>query len=73
MREAQPAEKVNSASMERTTLELPLYGATVYASLAPAQPPPPAGLASGLTCIIHPVVTPKKLLVKIPGIFGVDE
>jgi hypothetical protein len=25
----------------------------VYASLAPAQPPPPAGLASGLTCILR--------------------
>ena len=43
-------KEVNSASVERTTLELQLYGAVVYASLAPAQPPPPAGLASGYAC-----------------------
>jgi hypothetical protein len=48
-------KEVNSTSVERTTLELQLSGAAVYASLAPAQPPPPAGLASGLTCNVRDV------------------
>ncbi len=45
-------KRVNSASVERTTtLRLRTSGAAVHASLAPAQPPPPAGLASGPACI----------------------
>jgi hypothetical protein len=29
---------------------------------------------SGTVCaVLHPVVTPKFLLIKIPGIFGVDQ
>jgi hypothetical protein len=46
-REAHPAyqlKRVNSTSVERTTLGLPPSGAAVHASLAPAQPPPPARL-----------------------------
>ena len=40
-------KQVNKTSMERTALELQLCETAVYASLAPAQPPPPpAGLAS---------------------------
>ena len=39
-------KEVNSTSLKRTTLELQLCETAVYASLAPAQPPPPAGLAS---------------------------
>ena len=38
--------EVNNTSVERTALELQLCETAVYASLAPAQPPPPAGLAS---------------------------
>jgi len=54
--EAHPAQgpsqvrEVNSTSVERSTLGLPLCGAAVHASLAPAQPPPPAGLASDPAC-----------------------
>ena len=46
-------KEVNSTSVERTTLGLPLSrcGAAVHASLAPTQPPPPAGLASSPACI----------------------
>ena len=43
-------KEVNSTSVERTTLGLPLCGAAVNASLAPTQPPPPAGLASDPAC-----------------------
>ena len=39
---------VNKNSVKRTALELQLCETAVYASLAPAQPPPPAGLASSL-------------------------
>ena len=43
-------KEVNNTPVERTTLELhwQLCETAVYASLAPAQPPPPAGLASSL-------------------------
>ena len=41
-------KEVSNTSVERTTLELQLCETAVYASLAPAQPPPPAGLASSL-------------------------
>ncbi len=54
MREAQPAIKsqqhLGGADYTRTAA----VRCCVYASLAPAQPPPPAGLASGLTCISLP-------------------
>ena len=44
-------KEVNNTSVERTTLELQLCETAVYASLAPAHPPPPAGLASSpLVC-----------------------
>ncbi len=45
-------QRVNITSMQRTTLGLPPRpsGAAVNASLAPAQPPPPAGLASSPAC-----------------------
>ena len=47
-------KEVNSTSVERMctriTLGLLLCGAAVHASLAPAQPPPPAGLASDPAC-----------------------
>jgi hypothetical protein len=42
--------EANSTSVERTTLDRPLCGAAVHAPLAPAQPPPPAGLASDPAC-----------------------
>jgi hypothetical protein len=44
-------QRVNITSVQRTTLGLPPSGAAVQAYLAPAQPPPPAGLASSPTCI----------------------
>ena len=46
-------KEVNNTSVERTTLELQLCETAVYASLAPAQPPPPAGLASSLLVLMN--------------------
>jgi hypothetical protein len=45
-------QRFNITSVQRTTLGLPPRpsGAAVHASLAPAQPPPPAGLASSPAC-----------------------
>ena len=43
-------QRVNITSVQRTTHGLPPSGAAVQASLAPAQPPPPAGLASSPAC-----------------------
>ena len=66
LREAQPAQLQKFEGQVRFNFEKSqqhLGGADytrtaavrccVYASLAPAQPPPPAGLASGLTCTIE--------------------
>ncbi len=39
-----------SVARERTMLGRPLCGTAVHAPLAPAQPPPPAGLASDPAC-----------------------
>jgi hypothetical protein len=46
--------RVSITSVQRTTLRLPPSGAAVQASLAPAQPPPPAGLASSSACSEYP-------------------